>query len=458
MAGRGFELTTELPASAEAVYAWHARPGALERMLPPWEKIRVLQRAGTLEIGRVVLAVPLGPFRVRWVARHHNGRPGRQFVDEQIEGPFVRWVHTHLFEPLGSTRCRMVDRVEYELAAATGPLIGAMVAARLRRTFRYRHETLRQDLATLGRYPDPEGRPVVISGATGLIGRQLASFLSAAGYRVRRLVRGHPGPDDIPWDPSAGRLDAAALEGADAVIHLGGAPVGEGRWSARRKQEILESRVRGTSLLAETLARLRQPPRVLVSASAVGVYGDRSDEEITERAGIRTGVESLFLEQVAQAWESATDAARRAGIRVVLARIGMVLSPAGGALQRMLTPFQAGVGGRLGSGSQYVSWIAMDDLLAALYHLLHAVQLSGPVNLTAPAPVTNAEFTRVLGRVLRRPTVFPVPAWALRLVLGEMADQLVLASQRVIPQRLTDSGYEFRYPELEGALRHGLGR
>ena len=275
---------------------------------------------------------------------------------------------------------------------------------------------------------------------------------------MRRLGRGTPGPDAFRWDPAQGELDPAALAGVDAVVHLAGESIAGARWSPAQRRRILESRVQGTALLAERLAALPDRPRVLVSASAVGVYGNRGDTALLETTPLHTGPDLMFVEQVGQAWEGATAAAARAGIRTVHARIGLVLTPAGGALEKMLLPFQAGVGGRMGNGRQYMSWIGIDDVVGAIHHAIGTPALSGPVNCTAPIQVTNAEFTRVLGQVLGRPAIFAVPAAALRLAVGEMADELLLASLRVIPERLRESGYTFRHAELGPALRHVLGR
>ena len=296
---------------------------------------------------------------------------------------------------------------------------------------------------------------VAVSGSSGLVGSALVRFLGAGGHRVSRLVRGPvAGADAIGWDPAAGVRDTALLEGLDGVVHLAGENIGAGRWTARRKAAIRQSRVEGTQRLCEALARLARRPKVLVSASAVGFYGDRGDETLREESPAG----SDFLAQVCRDWETATDPAARAGIRVVRLRLGMVLSPAGGGLKKMLPPFRLGAGGRIGSGRQYMSWIALDDAVGAIHHALTNDSLVGPVNAVAPSPVTNAEFTRALARVLRRPAVAPLPAFAARLAFGEMADALLLAGQRVLPARLQASGYAFRFPDLEGALVHLLGR
>lgn len=454
-----FEQQSELPVSADLAYAWHARPGALQRLAPPWEPVRVLEQRGDLADGRVVLEVPLGPFRRRWVARHRGAVPGREFVDEQVEGPFRRWVHSHRFEPVGANHCRYLDRIEYELpGGAFGALAAGVVRRRLERTFRYRHATLAGDLRVHLQLGSPAPMSIAITGSTGLIGRSLVAMLTALGHRVRQLVRRHPGPEDIRWDPAEGPLAPGALEGIGAVIHLAGEPIAGGRWTAARRRRIEESRTRGTRFLAQAIPGMTTPPVTLVSASAIGIYGDRGDQPLTEAARLRAGPDCTFVEKVGHAWEAATEPAERGGVRVARTRIGIVLSPAGGALAEMLPAFRAGVGGRLGSGRQYTSWIGIDDVIGGIYHALLTPALSGPINLTTPTPVTNAQFTAVLARVLQRPAVLPVPAHLLRLIFGELADELLLAGARVIPERLTDTGYSFRHPQLEGALRHVLGR
>jgi uncharacterized protein (TIGR01777 family) len=295
---------------------------------------------------------------------------------------------------------------------------------------------------------------VLISGATGLIGSALVAELESGGHRTTRLTRSPRSSADVGWDPSSGTIDASRIEGHDAVVHLAGESIGEGRWTPEKKRRIMQSRSEGTRLLAETIAGLPEPPEVLVSASAVGYYGDRGNELLREDS--EPGWD--FLAEVCRAWEAAADPAREAGIRVVHPRNGIVLSTGGGALARTLPIFKLGGGGRIGSGRQWWSWVAIDDVAGAYVHALTEDSLEGPLNVAAPNPLTNAEYTRVLGEVLNRPTVFPLPAPAARLMLGEVADALLLASQRVEPAKLEESGYEFRHPELEGALRHLIGR
>ena len=299
---------------------------------------------------------------------------------------------------------------------------------------------------------------VAVTGATGLIGSALVPFLRSSGHEaapLRRAPANQYGVDDDPsWDPDTGALSAGALDGVDAVVHLAGENIAGGRWTVDRKARIRDSRIDGTRRLAEALAALPQPPQTLVAASAIGFYGDRGNEELDESSEPGTG----FLPAVCQAWEAAAAPAREAGIRVVHLRTGIVLTPAGGALAQMLFPFRMGAGGVIGSGRQYMSWVALDDVLGGILHALCTDGLTGPVNMVAPSPVTNAEFTKTLGRVLRRPTILPLPAFGARLAFGEMADALLLASSRVHPARLRDGGFVFGYPGLEDALRHVLGR
>lgn len=450
-----FVQQSRMPVPAEELFRWHARPGALERLTPPWERVEVLRRTGEgLAPGsRVELLTRLGPLRQRWVAEHRECVEGSHFTDEQTSGPFARWSHTHRMDggPGGSST--LTDEVDYELPfGLPGRLLGGrFVSNKLRRLFRYRHETTAQDLATHARYGAAAPFTALVTGSGGLIGSALLPFLTTGGHRVRRLQRGH---GELTWDPARGSLDPAAFSGVDAVIHLAGESLASGRWNAARKRAILESRVAGTRLLCERAAASKSPPRVIVAASAIGFYGDRGDTLLDESASRGQG----FLAKVCEEWEAAAKPAEEAGIRVVRLRIGVVLSPAGGALGKMLPPFRTGAGGRIGHGRQSWSWVALDDLLGAILHAIATADLRGPVNVVAPEPVTNAAFTKTLGRVLGRPTLLPMPAFAARLALGEMADELLLASQRVTPRKLLDSGYAFRYPNLEGALRHLLGR
>ncbi len=291
---------------------------------------------------------------------------------------------------------------------------------------------------------------VLLTGSSGLVGCTLLRSLKEKGHEVFCLVRRRSDDSShIFWDPSAGEIDAVSLEGIEGVIHLAGENIAGGRWNAERKRKIRDSRVKGTELIAKALAGLKKPPQVLVCASAVGFYGDRGDEVLTEESPPGTG----FLPDVCRDWENAALSAVKSGIRVCSLRFGIILSPEGGALAKMLTPFKLGLGGVMGSGDQYWSWISIDDAVGALLFCLTTESLKGPVNGVSPQPLTNREFTKILGRALKRPTLFPMPAFAARLILGEMADALLLASARVEPRKLSAVGYRFRHTDLQSTLK-----
>ncbi len=450
------EFTSTLGRPASTVFAWHARPGAFERLTPPWAPVRLEQFEGIREGDRAVLRMGPGPLALRWVAEHHDVIEGRQFCDRQVQGPFAHWDHTHRFEPTDEG-CRLVDRIEYELpGGGLGSWLQSWLEPELERQFAYRHRVTRRDLALHERY-NSDGEPlrVAVSGASGLIGSQLVPFLQTGGHTVKRLVRSRPTADDeILWDPQAGTVEAGKLEGIDAVIHLAGENV-FGLWTEDKKRRIYESRDRGTRLLAEALAGLDDPPDVFVSASAVGYYGDHGTDVVTEKSPPRHGG---FLTTVCRAWEAATEPASAAGIRTVQARIGVVLTPAGGALQLQFPIFWLGLGGRIGAPDQYVPWIGIDDVLGGLYHMLWTDALAGPVNLTAPRPAPMDHYAGTLAEVVERPARLNLPPSLLRAVGGEMADEMALKSVRVVPERLVDSGYRFGHEELDGAFRHLLGR
>ena len=457
-----FEKRSSMPASAEELFAWHARPGAFARLAPPWQRFEVVGGGPEVANGsRVVLRMAKGPLRFRWVAEHRNVRPGAGFRDVQIAGPFALWEHDHLFEPRGPRESYLLDRIRFRPPA--GPLGRLLMERGLRRdlesTFRYRHATTRADLELHARYRDRPRLRVAVTGAGGLVGRALTGLLTTGGHEVVRLVRPSAGATRVPgageaaWEPDRGLLEPAGVGRLDALVHLAGESIVAGRWTARRKRLIRSSRVDGTANLVASLERLEKPPRVLVSASAIGVYGDRGEEPLDESATAGDG----FLAEVCSAWERAALAARRLGTRVAVARLGVVLSPAGGFLARVLPPFRLGLGGRLGDGRQRVSWISVDDAAAALLHLLLCDELDGPVNLTAPMAPSNRELTALLGRLLGRPTPLPMPAPLVRTLFGEVAEGTMLSSVRARPSLLEASGYRFRHAEAEVALRHLLG-
>lgn len=452
-----FSYRSSFPVAAEDLFRWHARPGAFERLAPPWDKVRIVLREGGLHDGdRLIFTVGGGAVRLKWEAVHEAYREGKAFTDRQVSGPFAEWVHEHLFLEDGPDRSVLEDHIRYRLPLGVlgRAVAGRRVRRRLEKTFAFRHARTAADLSRHARYPSTP-LTIAISGASGLVGRNLTAFLGGGGHRILRLTRRRPaeGEDAVYWNPARGEIDAAKLEGIDAVVHLAGENISSGRWNAARKEAIRASRVEGTRLLASALAGLTSPPRVMVCASAIGYYGDRGEEALDENS--TPGGD--FLANVCREWENATRPAASDGIRVVNLRIGVVLARRGGALERMLTPFRLGLGGRIGSGRQYMSWISLDDLLGVIQFCLFTEGLSGPVNAVAPGAVTNAAFTRSLGAALNRPAILPVPTAAVRALFGEMGDALLLSSTRVRPARLLDEGFSFLNPELDGALKAELG-
>ncbi len=462
-----FTLRSPMPVSAEELYAWHARPAAFPRLVPPWEKLTVIGRQGNFGTDgmRVTFRAPwLGPLRRNWVVEFFDFEPGRGFKYRLLDGPFPEWVHTHRMIPDGPDRSFLDNRIEYRLPlGAFGAAFGSgPVQDRVEALFAYRHALTASDLRRHARYGDRPRMKIAITGSRGLVGTDLALFLATGGHSVKRLVTGKPSPsayDDgtqpIPWEPQA-PLDPAVLDGCDAVVHLAADPIAEGRWTEAKRKKIIESRTIPTRHLAEAIAGLpaERRPKAFLAASAVGIYGDRGDEVLTEDSPPGSG----FLADVCKVWEEATAPAIDAGVRVVHLRIGVVLSPRGGALGKQLPAFRAGAGAVLGSGKQWVPWIINHDLVGAIHHCLMTDSLSGPVNLEAPNAVTNREFTKTLGRVLWRPAVMWLPRAALKAMFGDIADAALLASMRAVPRKLLESGFAFDHADLEAGLRFLLGR
>ena len=446
-------------ASPADVFAWHGNPCVFERLSPPWKNVRVVEAEGTIAPGdRKHLSVSMaGPLKFSWKLVHGDipNQPG--FADIQEEGPFCSWRHEHRFFPDGESDTMLEDRLTYEVPFGTaGRLLGGRrIGSDLDRLFRLRHLRTQMDLSRHSRVTPARPLRIAVTGSSGLVGRRLVTFLRSGGHDVTKLVRHVPkANDEIFWDPESSRIDAAPLEGLDAVIHLAGVSIAGGRWTRSRKAAILSSRLDGTHLLAKTLAHLAQPPRVFVSTSAVGYYGSAGSEVLSEHSAPGTG----FLAEVCKGWEAAAEPASAAGIRVVNPRFGVVLAAEGGLLPLVSRVFQLGAGGPLGSGEQYMSWIALDDLVGVLLHAVSDESLKGPLNAVAPEPVTNKEFSSTLAQVLHRPSFVRTPAAAVRLAGGELADELILASQRALPAKLSDQGFQFAFPALEEALRHELGR
>ena len=447
-----FEARTEIEAPAAEVFRWHARSGAFVRLSPPWHRIEVLEARGGIEDGaRLVMRLGAFPFSVEWVAVHRGFEEGRRFVDVQESGPFADWTHEHGFEDVAPGRSVVVDRVDYTLPfGRLGELAMDRFTRRtLARMFRFRGAILSADLARHAPYFGQPPLRIAITGASGLIGRQLAAFLTAGGHEVLRFARGRTAREgEIAWSPASGRIDHEALEGLDAIVHLAGENIAQGRWTDERKAEIVASRVKGTKLLAEALSVLRAPPQVLLSASAVGYYGDPGSARVDESASGGSG----FLAEVAREWEAATEPAQAAGIRTVTMRFGVILTSRGGALAKMLLPFKLGAGGPIGNGDQGFSWIALDDAIYAIHHLIRNADLRGPVNVVAPEPPSQREFAKALGRALHRPAVIPLPASIVKGLFGQMGEEVLLRGPFVKPSALRRSGFAWSAPGLDEAL------
>lgn len=469
-----FTYTAAYPYTKETVRTWFMRPGALTRATPHWAGSVVEegspQQPGSTAQTRVALPLTSGLFTLPWVARHTRAS-ANSFTDELARGPLSAWEHTHDFlstpgdmmvrDSIAFTVLPTAPAAAEKVGASAERLARAAAQKQLEKVFAARKRRIGADLDFQQRYQQ-EPLTVMVAGASGMVGRQVVALLTGGGHQVRTLVRRAPEADyEFRWDPSAGEIDTAAFEGADAVIHLGGASINQ-RFTEKNKKKILGSRVESTTLLATTLAELVQQrgadaaPRVFVCASAVGFYGsDRGGEVLTEDQDAGTG----FLAQVCRAWEAACEPARAAGVRVVSVRTGLVQSALGGMLRLQLPAFLSGTGGWVGSGQQVQSWISLDDIAGIYVHSVLTGELEGPVNAVAPTPVTAKTLAKAVGKVLRRPVLLPIPATVPALALGrEGVRELALASQRASADKLLDSGYVFFEPELERSLAHELTR
>ncbi len=451
-----FNYISEFSCTAEKLYEYHARPGALERLLPPWERTTVLEKIGSLDPGgKVTLKMHLGPFPLIWIAHHLENDPGKMFRDIQHKGPFKRFEHTHRFNET-KNGTRLEDNIEFELPLQ--PLLPQFIRNQIKkmlyRSFRYREHVIREDLRLHQRYSKAPLR-ILISGAGGVLGQTLVPLLTTGGHKVFRLVRRTPrSSQEIFWDPAKQAIDSAAIPEIDAVIHLAGEYIGLSRWSDAKKRKVLESRINGTTLLAKTIAQRSEKPKVFLSASAVGYYGDRGKQQLKES----DTQGNTFLSEVCKSWEQATIPAQKAGIRTVMLRLGVGLTPQGGALKRLLHASPFAYIRYFGSGNQYISWTSLDDMAAAIIHCIQTPSLEGPINIAAPTPVTNKDLIYTLSRVTRKPRVHALPGTLLQAVYGQMAHEILLASCRVSSQKLIDSGFKHRHPELLSTLQILLGK
>jgi len=466
-----FESSLEVPVPVERLFSWHENPGAFERLTPPFDPVKIKKRRGGIDGGEVHIKLPYVP--LIWVAKHHSYKKNVQFMEEQNSGPFVSplpfwngsWHHQHLFEANGKNSSILKDKIYYDFPMNPfGSLFGSRYTKkRLKQMFAYRRNVTENDLHSQSKYKG-KSLDIAVTGSSGIIGSGLVPYLTTAGHSVEKVVRGRPQKGEIGWDPKNGII--SNLSGKDAVVHLAGEPISKpiaGRvplpWTAWKRNEILESRVNGTKLVAEHLASLNRPPKVLVCASAIGYYGNSGESLLTESS--KNGND--YFSHVVKKWEAAAQPAIDAGIRVVFLRIAPVMSPLGGALQVLGNAAKLGSSPPVAGGNQWWSWISIDDIIDVIYHSIITDSLSGPVNAASPKPVRQKEWASTLANVLWGKFGFlsgliPVPGIALKTFLGEFGDVLALSSIKVNSSKLIDSGYEFRFENLEDCFRHLLGR
>jgi uncharacterized protein (TIGR01777 family) len=444
-----FTFRGSLNCSAEDAVFWHSQPDACSRLVAPWERMRL---AGAAAEGPIYQTIqPLGPVTIHQTIGVKNESEGS--TETQIQGYYPSWQRKRRFIPDGPQSCRMEEETRLKLPGWMLGMASRWARQNCENGFHYRLAIMENDLRIRAQSSDFKPLRVLVTGSGGLIGGNLVPFLNLCGYEAIPLAR-QEGDEGHPfWEPDRDLISLTSAEPIDAVVHLAGENIA-GRWKPDKKRRIYESRVHGTQLLCGALAKMRQPPKVVVMASATGYYGNREDKILVEESPRGDG----FLAETAAAWEQAAFDIMEIGIRTVFLRFGMVLSGQDGALRKMLPAFRWGLGGPMGSGRQYWSWIALDDALTVILHALRDTSLIGPVNATSPQPVTQAEFASELATVLHRPAFLPTPATVLEWISGEMAGPLLLHSARVVPAKLLASGYRFLYPDLNGALRHVLGR
>jgi len=445
------EFSALMPCDSEFLYRWHTMPRAINRLTPPWEKVNIISHPSTLAENEKVHVRLSG--LIDWHLKIFDIIEGKTFSDTQLIGPFLDWTHIHSMQPVNETSSLLVERVNFKLPVFDSLLSSLVCRFKLKPLFDYRFRTLYHDIKLHYKLKDKKHMKILITGSSGLVGSALFDFLASGGNNVYKLVRQEPiSPNEIKWNPDKEEIELTKIEGFDAIIHLAGENIANKRWTKTQKEKIANSRILGTRFLVNAINKLQNPPHTFISASAIGFYGSRRDESLSETS--KSG--SDFLADTCIKWEDETKNLTNKSIRVANARFGIILDPRAGALSKLVPIFWIGGGGILGNGKQWMSWIALDDVLGSLLHILTTDKISGPVNVVAPNPLKNSDFTKVLAKVMFRPALFPAPAIALRLALGEMADALLLSSARVEPKVLTETGFEFSYPDLESALKHML--
>lgn len=451
-----YEKAVDSAVGVERLWDWHMRPGAFERLAPPWQRLIPMSLPERPEAGAVArFKLAAGPLRLEWRARLGPVEAPYRFVDTQEKGPFASWVHEHRMESVGEQASRLTDRITFALPFGTGafPFFQKKAASELDRLFNFRHRCMLGDLKRFPEEAPGEDRVVLVTGSTGLIGSRLVPYLRTLGFRVRGLSRNPSGKDQFAWNPAKGEIDKNALDDVFAVIHLAGENIASGRWTPERRRRILDSRVDGTRTLVDALLEREDRPEVLVSASGANYYGISTDPQ-DETAPAGEG----FLAEVCRHWEAEAFKAQKGGIRTVCLRTGVVLDPQGGALGKMLPAFRLGLGGPIGNGRQGFPWIAVDDLLDTYVEAILNTSLEGPANAVHPEMVDQRTFSCVLGTVLHRPAFMPLPAFVVEMLFGQMGREALLGSLFLEPRRLQEVNFRFRHSSLQEVLQHLLGK
>jgi uncharacterized protein len=453
-----FEKSSIMPCTSEALYAFHLNPGAFERLNFPWSSAQVVSRTAGVENGsEVFLKIPVAPLIFQtWAFRHEGVIPKKQFQDRAFKGPIRSWFHTHSFSPLGENESALNDAIEYDFQISP-PYLKRYVHHMLQRGFEYRHEVTRNSVADHREVLEGGKAPhtILITGSTGLVGSALAAYFSSGGHSVRVLLRKEDAScpyRSFLWDPHKQSIDLQCFEGVDTIIHLSGASIADGRWTNQRKQVLWESRIDSTAFLIESIRDSESLPKTLIVASAIGIYGTTPLKEVDESSEPGSG----FLADLVGAWEKATIPAKELGIRTVNARFGVVLDPRGGILKKLLPLFRLGLGGPVGDGTHYLSWISMEDLLSSMSTLVES-PIEGGVNIVSPSSCTYNDFVAALSSVLHRPRLLRVPRKAITTLFGEMGEETVFSNQRAVPSILHSIGFKFRYPDVGSALSMSLG-
>ncbi|MGB1689161.1 MAG: TIGR01777 family oxidoreductase, partial [Candidatus Poseidoniaceae archaeon] len=449
-----FVHKAKFDANKKQIWDWYNSDGAFRRIMPEWEGIQPINAGRLVDGDETIFKVKMGPIRQKWVARHHSVVPGESFADRMIKGPFGAWNHHHEFESNSGQMTSVIDNVEYKLPLHifTGWSAGFTVLPRMKQMFEFRSVRVANDLKQIQATDKLPRQKILVSGSTGMIGLQLCAFLEAAGHDVHRLLRPTTKlPSDVDsakvvrWDDLSGEILEGDMNGFDSIIHLAGAGIGDKRWSKKRLKLIRDSRIIPTENLAKIVSGLENPPKKMLCSSAIGFYGNRGTEVLDENSNAGDDMLSVLCKD----WEGASSAAKDAGINVIHLRTGIVMSPLGGALAKLLLPAKMGAGGPVGGGKQMQSWISLDDEIYAIHHLMMKEDSEGAYNLTAPNPVSQKQFAKTLGKVLRRPAFAPLPGFVIKMLFGQMGKKLVLEGQDVRPNRLLESGYEFTHSELE---------